>query len=381
MNQDILFNKGNTLLEVQKFSRALDNPSQCYKFYWLEAILEKLNENPEERVMRFEDIIDRMIANAWYTVTTYHLHMGPGREGNEYSDNVERVIIELNKVCSTLNERSSKADIIEELHKHDDAVRFTKNELTKNVPYRLLSPFLDVPTKDWYRQQRMIEHIRQTDQEKQLPYTIIPASRPLDYRIVLSEEWAAWMLREYAVLLDWINYNKVLFLQGRNPGVPGIMYKLEAPGKRKLDDVKKLWKEVLRRNEVIDIYTGHPVNDEKYDIDHFVPWSYTASDELWNLIPADGGLNSSKSNRLPDWDKYAPLYLENHYRLYGWIYGSEEIYRLFRGCSRHNLNSRWAQEQLYLPGHSEHEFKGILEKNMKQVYDAAKNQGFGVWSR
>ncbi|MBQ2690023.1 MAG: hypothetical protein IJG05_08105, partial [Solobacterium sp.] len=194
MNQDILFNKGNTLLEVQKFSRALDNPSQCYKFYWLEAILEKLNENPEERVMRFEDIIDRMIANAWYTVTTYHLHMGPGREGNEYSDNVERAIIELNKVCSTLNERSSKADIIEELHKHDDAVRFTKNELTKNVPYRLLSPFLDVPTKDWYRQQRMIEHIRQTDQEKQLPYTIIPASRPLDYRIVLSEEWAAWML-------------------------------------------------------------------------------------------------------------------------------------------------------------------------------------------
>ena len=47
----------------------LDNPSQCYKFYWLEAIL-RLTVATEED-LAFEQIIDEMICQTWYSVPRF----------------------------------------------------------------------------------------------------------------------------------------------------------------------------------------------------------------------------------------------------------------------------------------------------------------------
>ena len=48
-------------LDIQGFSQMLKDPSFCYKFYWLEAT--------------FDAIIDEMIANAWYSVREFHIHL------------------------------------------------------------------------------------------------------------------------------------------------------------------------------------------------------------------------------------------------------------------------------------------------------------------
>ena len=46
------------------------------------------------------------------------------------------------------------------------------------------------------------------------------------------------------------------------------------------------------------------------------PWintaSFVAHDQLWNLIPADISVNSSKSDRLPILEKYLPRLAEEH---------------------------------------------------------------------
>lgn len=62
-------------LDTGKFARMLDDPSQCYKFYWLEAILNLMPT--EEGDISFEKIIDEMICDVWYSVTRYKLHLGP----------------------------------------------------------------------------------------------------------------------------------------------------------------------------------------------------------------------------------------------------------------------------------------------------------------
>ncbi len=36
------------------------------------------------------------------------------------------------------------------------------------------------------------------------------------------------------------------------------------------------------------------------------PWSFVSHNQNWNLIPADGSFNSSKSDRIPDLDYYLP---------------------------------------------------------------------------
>lgn len=55
------------------------------------------------------------------------------------------------------------------------------------------------------------------------------------------------------------------------------------------------------------------------------------------------------------------------------------VYKLYEGCWRDNLHSIWAGQELYRPGNTREEFKQILKKNMRPVYDSAKRQGYEVW--
>ena len=81
-------------LDTGRFARMLDDPSQCYKFYWLEAILNLLPT--EEGDISFEKIIDEMICDAWYSVTRYKLHLGPTIRG-KCENALERAINVINR--------------------------------------------------------------------------------------------------------------------------------------------------------------------------------------------------------------------------------------------------------------------------------------------
>lgn len=65
-----------------------------------------------------------------------------------------------------------------------------------------------------------------------------------------------------------------------------------------------------------DVFTGKPIIAKQYDVDHFIPWSFVMNDELWNLMPMDSSLNSSKSNKLPKWDPFFRIFAENQYGMY-----------------------------------------------------------------
>ena len=45
------------------------------------------------------------------------------------------------------------------------------------------------------------------------------------------------------------------------------------------------------------------------------------------------------------------------------------------------MHSIWANQELYRKGNSDTEFYGILEKNMRPVYDSARRQGYDVWEK
>lgn len=71
---------------------------------------------------------------------------------------------------------------------------------------------------------------------------------------------------------------------------------------RKLANARKLWDAVLEVIPIADVFKGELIDTEKYDLDHFIPWSFIMNDELWNLMPIDSSWNSKKSNKLPIWD-------------------------------------------------------------------------------
>ncbi|OLP15528.1 hypothetical protein BST81_25855 [Leptolyngbya sp. 'hensonii'] len=41
------------------------------------------------------------------------------------------------------------------------------------------------------------------------------------------------------------------------------------------------------------------IDPEKFSLDHYLPWSFIAHDQLWNLVPTTPEINSAKSNNLP----------------------------------------------------------------------------------
>ena len=185
----------------------------------------------------------------------------------------------------------------------------------------------------------------------------------------------------YTNILGWIQYEKVKWLQDNNPKVPGLIYKLAPMNEkmRKLSNVRKLWEGILEIQGIRDVFTGKEIVPKQYDVDHFIPWSFVMNDELWNLMPMDSSLNSSKSNHLPKWNPFFKDFAYNQYILYGMIHENENIHKRFEACYRDNLHSIWAGQELYRKGNTEEEFYNILEKNMLPVYESARRQGYEVW--
>ena len=114
-------------------------------------------------------------------------------------------------------------------------------------------------------------------------------------------------------------------------------------------------------------------------IDHFVPWSYTASDELWNLIPTEKSVNSSKSNNLPDWDKYFGPLARAEYNAYLLASSDETTRELFEKCAKENLNNEDVRYHLYKTGQTEQHFTNQLEELLLPIYESARNMGFQKW--
>ena len=119
------------------FGQMLDSPTQCYKFYWLEAIM---NLMVKKDCLLFDEVFDEMVLLAWYSVTQYHLYLGPSIDGKR-RDAIENMIETLIQYTS-LNEYSSLEDIRRVLRENSELIKPFKNTLAKNVPYRLLTSFL-----------------------------------------------------------------------------------------------------------------------------------------------------------------------------------------------------------------------------------------------
>ncbi len=368
-------------LNIEGFSLMLKDPSYCYKFYWLEALVQLISCGVTETT--FDEVINEMICDAWYSVREFHIHLSGIPADGQIHDGLERAVLKLSEL-SSLPANASRVEIINAIKEHDAELKTAKEQLTNMVPYRSLAGFFkESPTEaDWGSIRRITAYIERINREEViLPYTLGTSSK-LKKEVYFNPVWMRMIQDNTVSILGWIRFEKVKWLQNNNPEVPGLVYKLLPMDEkmRKLGNVRKLWEGILDLTEVKDVFTGEPVVHSAYDVDHFIPWSFVMNDELWNLMPMDSSLNSAKSNRLPKWDPFFERFAANQYLLYGFINEKPGIRRLFEACYRDNLHSIWAGQELYRQGNTCEEFYSILQKNMRPVYDSARRQGYEEWS-
>ncbi len=368
-------------LDMECFARMLESPTQCYKFYWLDAIMQLMQHKDE---MTFQEIIYQMFWDAWYSVTEYHLYLGPQIQGK--AENYIEHAIHVIEKDSSIQLPIQKEQFFLLLEKNYHQIKSDVDGIIQNVPYRLLSSFLmDIGGNDplWNQKKRCIAYLEKLNETVCLPYIIIDG-RGANKKILIHKYWKEVFLDNYTLIRDWIKLKKIRYLQDRNPGVPGIIYKLDAEQEkfRKLEAVRELWTSYaeIQQKPLIDMYDGKEIIEKQLSIDHFIPWSYVTNDELWNLVPMDRNHNSSKGNQLPMWNQFFPSLVNVQFDLTYSIFLNEQLRKQFEKCKNQNLYASWALNELYCEDITKEHFSNVLDHYMKPIYESALLQGYKIWN-
>lgn len=110
-----------------------------------------------------------------------------------------------------------------------------------------------------------------------------------------------------------------------------------------------------------------------YELDHFIPWSFVSHDLLWNLIPSDSSINSSKSNNLPDLNIYLPKLAKlQHHSLQLMIKNNKESKVMEDFISL----GYTARELANMDGAL---FRELYERTFNPINQIALNMGFEIW--
>ena len=191
------------------------------------------------------------------------------------------------------------------------------------------------------------------------------------------------IVNESKIIYDFCTYNLIYYLQRRNPNVPGIINKLLPQLDRNIDNnIKKFYKDAITvdKGDMRDIYSDVPlkkiVNNNDLSIDHFIPWSYVANDEIWNLTPTSNSVNSSKSNSLPKWNKYFERFVNQKWNIYTIITANDKIKDQFNKIKNKYLNVSEIAEMYNQSKIDKNRFMSCYEKNIKTIYDAAERNGY-----
>lgn len=350
-----------------------------YKAFWLKGIVEEIIYNDRAEIP-FEAIVNRMIINAWFPIVKFRLSFG-------YSDKLGETIEYINSTyhfgAEIKKDKLFKELEFSELLQKDQYLKKLKSNFYNLVPYRLISPFFKeaLVGKADNIKNNMIEDLSRSNE--QCFYSISSHEKT----IIIQPEWMDYIKRNQAVILGWLQNKLVMYIERKNPNVPNIMFKLDAPNTRKLNTVKAYWQRFCFVESVKDIYTGALIIEDNYEqygtfsIDHFIPWSFVLHDEVWNLAPTFKNVNSSKSDGLPKLEKYLDDFCKLQYRSIQFMKEStknqklmEEYFSISRGKMLDEQFVRGLQVE-------EIDFSNALKDIIIPMHQIARNSGFEVWER
>lgn len=347
------------ILTTSRLGKIFSSTSATYKFFWFVSIMQIHAKSDNSRISVW-DIIIRMVANAWYPIHYFRLSFGK-------QDSLYDIVMELHRITNIpidANIEVITAGLTERFN--DRRIKKLLNKLTLNVPYRFLSPW--IKTAD---DKIMVE--RSQALENGCLYSL--HKNGSDFYIVLNPVWDTYLHAHYNILVDFAYWNLTLFLQTRNPNVPAIPSKLIRPDVRNsLTKQHNYWDMVMELDGQIHcIYTDTELHPQDYALDHFIPWSFVCHDLLWNLIPSNGSINSTKSNKLPDLDFYLPkLAALQHHSIKVMINADKEP-KVMEDFVSLGYSAKDLADM------SSERFRELYERTFNPISQIALNMGFETW--
>ncbi|MEZ0612217.1 HNH endonuclease domain-containing protein [Fibrella sp. WM1] len=288
-------------VDVPSLSKVFNDTTNSYKFYWFLALLDALQRTGNSRIS-MQELSVQMVAKVWYPLAYYNLSFGTQDQFKAIAHVISSHI--------TVNTKSGAPDLVSQLR-----TQLTDNELAaiyervrqllRWVPYRFIRPFFDVETRGLPDHQVNKAVVDLANTRAKAPYRFDGEA------IVINDSWVRYFGQHQHILRGFINWHLVRFLQKNNPNVAAISEKLERPTDRNFKIANPFWKTYLHHHpDLTCLYSGQSITTANLSLDHFLPFSFVAHDQLWNLIPTTKAVNSAKNDWLPHeryFDKYAQL--------------------------------------------------------------------------
>ncbi|MEH2162058.1 MAG: HNH endonuclease domain-containing protein [Nostoc sp.] len=286
-------------VNVTVLTQIFNDTTNSYKYLYFLSLLDIIKRRSFDTLspISFQEIIVEMFANAWYPHKYFKLSFG---RQDKIADKLDTLKLEITEPILKFRDTDKKllrATI------HNQNIDDTVNSINRYVSYRLIRPFFSQETrglKDYDVNPTIISLANnQFDTKKPLYYFNAEDQKNCN-AIILHPDWIQYLEENYTIVRGWASWEWLNYMQQRNPSTPNVVNKLFMPQERdSLANQNKYWKTILEYRDIECIYSKVKLNKNEISLDHYLPWSFVAHDQLWNLIPTTKSVNSSKSNSLP----------------------------------------------------------------------------------
>lgn len=293
-------------VNVATLARLFADATNSYKYIFFLSILDILKRRKFDvsEPISFQDLIVEMLANAWYPHTYFKLSFGTR---DQITKNLDSLPLDIQEPVFKFTDIDKK--LLRSAIETQD-LNSVVQKLRRYVPFRLIVPFFESEFKNVKNKHKgnnldvLVPRVAESNFSQYKPLYRFNSDHYSDCdAIILHPSWALYLEKHYSIVRGWASWEWLKYMQKRNPSTPGLIYKLFAPSKREsLSKQTNYWKVILGSTDFYCIYSGQKVDIENFSLDHYIPWSFVAHDQLWNLIPTTPEINSSKSNDLPPSD-------------------------------------------------------------------------------
>lgn len=347
-------------IDAVSLGHVFDRTTATYKYLWFLAILDSVCSDQahidSEGCARIpiSDLYLLMIAKSWVPTQRFRLNFGRW-------DNITEIVNQL---------KSSKLFVSQDSDSELDAKRSLES-------FRQTYP-AEFNTLIYKRLDRYVKDKFLTP-FKDSSLSLYSINKRNDiFEIQVPAPWVNYLRDHYILLKDFALWNFSSFLEKRNQNVPGLAFKLSFLKREGLQTQTKFWRPYIEENHVVtDIY-GNSLCDSgtlDFALDHFLPWHFLAHNEIWNLTPSNPRINASKSDLLPDTERFVPRLAKQHQDLirFHLRYGTSsktffDQYENFFGCAVGDI-AELAPEDL----------TDLFESRFKPLEQTALNMGFKQW--
>lgn len=285
--------------------------TNSYKLFWFLALLSLLKRS-DGRALRLADVFTEMAVAAWHPVCLFRLSLGR-------QDKLQDAILEIQR--SSRLPPNATPDAIHRFVESSAVAQAKLDYFKRYVPTRFLTPWFDSELRgmrDTLKDAK-IKTLARDSQKTLLASLYYFEAGGAREAIRMNDSWRAFLIENMGIVQSFAEHHLTLYLQARNPNVPGVVNKLHAPTVRKFTASRDFWRLVRidfgkagKATAFCDIYSERQLGDN-FSIDHFLPWSFVVHDLLWNLTPVEPATNSSKNDVLPDLDLYLPRLAKLHF--------------------------------------------------------------------